>query len=790
MHNFDSESFCSSRLKTLKMALSLYKTVKQDGVYSCGDIGISAEEWYSLIANPKAEQYIETLLCFLRAQNHKASCSSIASSYGEASTHYVGKINGFAKWVQRTLNRFEVSSTEGDMTYWPIPMRQGRYTSDGFEYQLRDELVEALQRFLKEKLVAAYKTTLRANGSLSAKNAYEIYKWEIANDCKGRLPEKIVSRLGQSDCNLIDMQRCKPSLLSFCKTAPEESDRIILALLDDKIALNQRISTFYNSLKQIWNPDWGKTVPNDERTAAAILASFNPDAYPYYKWDVYDTYCKYIGAEEMPTRQCYGHFIELMSDLYKEESKDSELVGQIDSETSRFFHSDVFCAQDIVWQTQEWMKNQIKKQRQTSYWMAGFILGDQDKKKDFLNYGYWMGVGPANMNKKIESIRSGDILMLKSSYTRGKGHKTSAVRIYAVGIVKSKPVKSEYCYRSDVEWIATAEKEFTGFEGSYRNTLHKVTDELFINYAKEQLDMTEKNKYQTYIDLLTTNRNLVLTGAPGTGKTFMAQEIAREMNAEMKFVQFHPSYDYTDFVEGLRPVDNDSGRIGFERKDGVFKAFCRDAAQNIIDSEKSPETLEGEENSVERKPYVFIIDEINRGEASKIFGELFYAIDPGYRGKTDIRVQTQYQNLVPDTDIFSNGFYVPDNVYILATMNDIDRSVESMDFAMRRRFTWKEVTPDDTKGMLDVLGDKADNARNVMERINNEIAATEGLGKAYEIGPSYFLRLKENGGSFEDLWTLSLEPLLREYLRGFRKSDEILKKFHCAYIGEQKDSDE
>ena len=133
-------------------------------------------------------------------------------------------------------------------------------------------------------------------------------------------------------------------------------------------------------------------------------------------------------------------------------------------------------------------------------------------------------------------------------------------------------------------------------------------------------------------------------------------------------------------------------------------------------------------DEVKKKPFVLIIDEINRGEASKIFGELFYAIDPGYRGKTDVKVQTQYQNLIPESDVFAKGFYVPDNVYILATMNDIDRSVESMDFAMRRRFTWKEVKPVDTQDMLDTLDDDiAGEAKERMKRLNNAISESEGL---------------------------------------------------------------
>jgi 5-methylcytosine-specific restriction endonuclease McrBC GTP-binding regulatory subunit McrB len=370
----------------------------------------------------------------------------------------------------------------------------------------------------------------------------------------------------------------------------------------------------------------------------------------------------------------------------------------------------------------------------------------------------------------------------------------------------------------------------------------------------------------------------------------MAQAIAKEMGAETKFVQFHPSYDYTDFVEGLRPVVKEDGQMGFERKDGVFKEFCRDAIKNLDDSKKSVKCLTEErtwqeklnefiENSIdkatkyktingseffisdmrnhtiivhneqnektaqvavnadeilkllinnvplkivrdirnyfnrkfgtqpdsyayaitkeiramkqkepiteatkiERKPFVFIIDEINRGEASKIFGELFYAIDPGYRGKKDHLVQTQYQNLVSDDDVFADGFYVPENVYILATMNDIDRSVESMDFAMRRRFTWKEVTPTDTEYMLDKLA-CADEAKTIMRRLNKAIAETNELGPAYMIGPAYFLKLGENGSDFNKLWNMNIEPLLKEYLRGFRNSTTILNKFKETYF--------
>ncbi len=153
--------------------------------------------------------------------------------------------------------------------------------------------------------------------------------------------------------------------------------------------------------------------------------------------------------------------------------------------------------------------------------------------------------------------------------------------------------------------------------------------------------------------------------------------------------------DYTDFVEGLRPNINANG---FERRDGIFKAFCSKAA-NDYESNKD-------------NKYVIIIDEINRGEISKVFGELFFSIDPGYRG-TKGKVDTQYQNLIKADEKmpndsskdypFINGFYVPENVFIIGTMNDIDRSVESMDFAFRRRFAFKEIKAEDSKAMR-ILG--------------------------------------------------------------------------------------
>ncbi|WP_415321515.1 AAA family ATPase [Clostridium perfringens] len=247
-------------------------------------------------------------------------------------------------------------------------------------------------------------------------------------------------------------------------------------------------------------------------------------------------------------------------------------------------------------------------------------------------------------------------------------------------------------------------------------------------------------EYETMKGLLKRKKNLILQGDPGVGKTFVAKRLAYSIMGEkdesrVKMVQFHQSYSYEDFVMGYRPSEN-----GFELKEGPFYEFCIKAANE-------PE-----------KDFYFIIDEINRGNMSKIFGELLMLIESDKRGKS---LTLTYSN---------EEFYVPNNLYIIGMMNTADRSLAIIDYALRRRFCFVELNPafgtDLFKEKLISQGASNELVSKIISRVgslNKEIENDRTLGKGFRIGHSYFCNYEEDDSWYEEIIKYEIDPLLREY---------------------------
>ena len=760
----------------------LRKVKNSNGIYTCDELDITVDEWKKVLQDKSiTNNYKLWLARFYQEDKHTASCKIMGKKFNCSYTEPRDQIKYFGITAQKILNRFEVQGIDGKPTYWVIPMKKGIEIKDLFEWTMRDELVQALEELDMtnpenfeeildigkiQLLIKRYKRLL--DSDLETAFTSEEYKWDIIKWCENKSDVEIYQYLVDEKTNLFD----KFSVAQAEKDIVEENKikELLGQLYDENKELNERLSDFKKYMENKSDPT-KKRILKDERAASVFLTCKYPDKYTFYKDSYYGKLCDFLSVPKKSAGEKYSHFLELISEIEEVIKTDTELLSKMDNLTKSYSRNTKLIAQNMT-----------------------YVLFDR------IN---------------ILSENQGDTQMAQ-----------------------------------------------------------------------------EDTLVKKYANLLKNTKNLILTGAPGTGKTYLAKQIAKELGCKddnIGFVQFHPSYDYTDFVEGLRPTDKD-GNVGFERRDGVFKEFCERALKNLVDSRKSVEEIAKEtildkqfddfinrfddknlssdgdrtfsckiyedesgkyfackycssdreykitkddiltkleqnksmgtfekilykefnkfcnnqknieviEEITEKIPlknFVFIIDEINRGEVAKIFGELFYCVDPGYRGEKG-RISTQYQNLVTSGE-FQKGFFIPENVYIIGTMNDIDRSVESMDFAFRRRFTWAEVKASDTVDMLypsttengEPTGleskELADEAKRRMENLNNAISEIEGLNEAYHIGAGYFLKLKNYDGNFESLWEYHIKGILQEYLRGNPNAQEELTKLKAAYDREE-----
>ena len=433
---------------------------------------------------------------------------------------------------------------------------------------------------------------------------------------------------------------------------------------------------------------------------------------------------------------------------------------------------------------------------------------DEDSEEDIRTYSL-LGENDASVILKCNSTASAND---NCCFKWEEDEDTEAVYIY-LNLVDNKEKIPEI-----IELIRNEdENAFNGVKFEISKGENSMSDS---NTVGKKIDEIIKDAINEY-------NQVIFTGAPGTGKTYGVKKVIEKLceqdEKRMKFVQFHPSYDYSDFVEGLRPVQIETDTAPtFVRLDGIFKGFCRNIVEAGLEKarEKKEDTnieeiftlstgKKDDQNkdailnafNNEEELYFFVVDEINRADLSKVFGELMFGLEESYRG-IENRFDTQYMNLPTyevkdgkaskmEKDCFENGFFIPKNLKFIGTMNDIDRSVESFDFALRRRFQWidikaNEVMESSLTDMLpkykDLIGPLADRIKAMNNELNN---SGFGLSEAYYIGPAYFKNYDGNKESLKTIFNEKIEPIIREYTRGrdVNKVKDLVTKCRNNLLG-------
>jgi 5-methylcytosine-specific restriction protein B len=442
----------------------------------------------------------------------------------------------------------------------------------------------------------------------------------------------------------------------------------------------------------------------------------------------------------------------------------------------------------------------------SNYWLVGAYWGNQDPPdltEEFIRTGKWVNGYTDKYTDKVGQMQPGDRIAIKAATVQQGGlpfeydKPVSRMLIKARGIITRNHGDGRTV---EVEWDPNFEPRDWYFY-TYRGTVWQVNRDSqfgrqlidFVFYDKSQdypffisawkewkeesteppgegddtppmtftmeqareglfLDATE---FARIVELLRSRKNLILQGPPGVGKTFIAGRIAYALmgikdSRRVQMVQFHQTYSYEDFIQGFRPSATPGASLSFILRDGVFYEFCQRARE------------------AGDQPHVFVIDEINRGNLSRIFGELMMLIEPDKRGDTHaIRLTYQSADDPP--------FYVPSNVHLLGLMNLADRSLAMVDYALRRRFVFITLAPKfDSPLFGDWLakrGMKSDLIELIVQRmtsVNERIRRDVRLGPHFQIGHSYFCPEVDDLSEHDEAWyravvETQIEPLLAEY---------------------------
>ena len=788
------------------------------------------------------------------------------------------------------------------------------------------------------EIVTAFKNHQLQYGLNGDSMQQELYKWELVTKQVGH-PNTDAEDFTKEIHSLVFKNLCYgpqvTAIRNFAKYEPEDYRDAFKGLFDETIDIQERVNTFTSACITLWDEKVKRNFTKqtramcDERLISCFLTLHDPQKYTFYKPDVYDSFCRILEVEPKKTGQKLVHFYELLHQyLIPLVEQDTELMESVNNELQKeeCIKSTILIAQTVLW-------NYVRKLRKDGKQQVWLFLGGKDANDYHFEEMYddgvmalcgWDKVGDLSDCPDKESVdkrrQSIDEYQFNTGNLTGMLHaianeinegdivlaKYSKSDVVGMGVVTGDyrfdddSVYGKHC--RDISWThkglwhcASILKEF-GQDEFPAKALTNVTKSKYIPKILEMIEGDSKqdnNNPQTFetmteIEILRQKKQIILQGAPGTGKTYKTASIAvgicnpaftdfanhqkvmeeyeRLLNeGQIAFCTFHQSMDYEDFVEGLKP-EVKGNAVEYNVQNGIFKTICEKAQtkedadittcidkylQSIkgYENKKTIPTLTGKselyvwwtegndtistrsvlsksekgdqyspsplniekvkmqalgegvennwrhyaqafinavkkeynlENQVSDKPYVLIIDEINRGNVSKIFGELITLLEADKRsggGTHHISLKLPYSK---------DDFSVPSNLYIIGTMNTTDRSTGTIDYAVRRRFAF--VTLESRADVIENWCDSQSVASDVKKAALALFAQINGLGR--KDSSSFIAKHKAADFELEDLKVghsyfmvkdYEVVPLIKEYIRDgiLRSMADDDKYFDC-----------
>ena len=792
---------------------TLYKTINTNGEYSCGDIGVTTEEWLDILNDEKSKPYHEALLCFLRQKEHKATCTKVSQVYGKPAQYYNSKVYNFSKWVQKRLNRFSVKDADDKDTYWCITMQKGRDTKQGFQWQLRDELVEALRIYLMKALIDVFRNGKPFNGY------YEEYKWDLLDRSEGK--DVLAVFDGLRGENVIDNPRTDSVIKYLVENEADKTKVCCQHLTDESVSLNERLAAFKSEIKALCPSKW-KNTANDERTASALLTCVYPKTYTFYKDEIYKNICDYFGYTSRKAGKKYEHFLKLVNGFVKSYGKEIQLIML--NEIKGFKNKPLNLAvQTLFWCMKDYMKEELKNKMTTDTnnsskgtWYDD-VVRTWERRKNVVLYGA-PGTG------KTYDVPEFAVRLCDPAFMAADPSREEIVSRYNQLKTEKRIAFTTFHQSLDYEdWIEGLRPVV--------NENNQVTYEIESGIFKKLCEEAERPVVKDKQVGIADNAVIWKVSLAGTGDNNVRRECMENNHIRIGWDDYGPVIsDETDWSvyngEGKQILDayinkmkiGDivmscyssqtidaigvvAGEYEFEDKFPNYKRVRRvnwlvkNINENIVEMndgktmtlgtvyrlnsitldnvksilEKYDTSSKMEEND---KAYVMVIDELNRGNVSKVFGELITLLEADKR-KGRINAESV---VLPYS---KKGFHIPNNVYLIATMNTADRSLGSLDYAIRRRFAFIAEKPFglEVEGFDEDLFEKVSRlfVKNFDEYKESgwdqtmKLEPADTLSDEYKpedvwIGHSYFLMQDEEDNTSNRL-LYEIIPLLEEYVR-------------------------